>query len=110
MAKAVGGAAIELGAGNRLNPLDPGPLPPGPEGRSPEQVIRQRRLDLLGSLIDQALGRPMIAVEHTAVSAALDAAVGEADQREEVPTLPMVVDAATQPAGGWLRIDYRPAS
>jgi hypothetical protein len=97
VSKAVGGAAIELGGGNRLNPLDPGPLRRDLEGRSPEQVIRQRRLDLLGSLVAQALGRPMMAVEHTAVSAALDATVGEADERDQVPTLPMVVDALLNP-------------
>jgi hypothetical protein len=97
VSKAVGGAAIELGGGNRLNPLDPGPLRRDLEGRSPEQVIRQRRLDLLGSLVGQALGRAMIAVEHTAVSVALDAAVGAAEQREQVPTLPLVVDALLNP-------------
>ena len=97
VSKAVGGTAIELGTGHRLNPLDPGPPAGDISGLPWPMVVRQRRLDLLGSLVAQALGRPMTAVEHTAVSAALDAAVSDAEQRDKVPTLPMVVDALLNP-------------
>ena len=96
VARAVGGAAIELGGGsaNRLNPLDPGPRPADLTGEAWAQLVHTRRRVLLGSLTESALGRPLASVEHTAVDAALHEAVSRAD----VPTLPAVVDALLSPA------------
>jgi hypothetical protein len=95
VAKAVGGVAIELGAGsgNRLNPLDEGPRPQDRKDSDWSAVVANRRRTLLGALAESALARPMTAVEHTALDMALKDAVG----RDAVPTLPMVVDALFQP-------------
>jgi len=95
VAKAVGGVAIELGAGsgNRLNPLDEGPRPPDRRDADWSAVVANRRRTLLGALAESALARPMTAVEHTA----LDLALRDAVDREAVPTLPMVVDALFKP-------------
>ena len=97
VARAVGGAAIELGGGlsARLNPLDPGPQPAG--GRSTDWLreVRRRRLSLLGALASTAMGRALNPAEHTALDAALDAAVvGNC-----APVLPQVVDALFTPPG-----------
>ena len=95
VAKAVGGVAIELGAGsgNRLNPLDEGPRPRDREDSDWSAVVANRRRTLLGALAESALARPMTAVEHTA----LDLALRDAAEHNAVPTLPMVVDALFQP-------------
>jgi len=95
VAKAVGGVAIELGAGsgNRLNPLDEGPRPRDRKDSDWSAIVANRRRTLLGALAESALARPMTAVEHTALDLALRDAVG----RDTVPTLPMVVDALFQP-------------
>ena len=52
-----------------------------------------RRRGLLGSLVESALGRPMTAIEHTA----LDQALRQVVARPGTPTLPMVVDALFNP-------------
>ncbi|NMM34361.1 MAG: ATP-binding protein [Phycicoccus sp.] len=95
VAKAVGGVAIELGAGsgNRLNPLDEGPRPRDRKDADWSAIVGNRRRTLLGALAESALARSMTAVEHTALDLALRAAV----DRDAVPTLPMVVDALFQP-------------
>ncbi len=95
VAEAVGGAAIRLGTGtgNRLNPLDAGPRPAGLDQAAWEQEVARRRRTLLGALAATALGRPLAAVEHTALDAALGAACSTAD----VPTLPVVVDQLLTP-------------
>lgn len=94
-----GGDAIELGpgTGNRLNPLDPGP---SHEGGTND--VTTRRLTLLTSLTEQSLGRPLNPEEHTALHAALTHALRQAVNRNEVPTLPLVVDALFEPDDeGW---------
>ena len=95
VAEAVGGAAIRLGPGsdNRLNPLDPGPRDPALTDEQWRSALRLRRRVLLGSLAESALGRPLVAVEHTA----LDAALTHAVETAQVPTMPGVVDALLTP-------------
>ena len=98
VAKAVGGAAIELGGGspNRLNPLDPGPRSTTQSDQTWAALVTSRRRILLGSLAESALTRPLGAVEHTA----LDLALADAVSRAADPTLPMVVDALFHPSSG----------
>ena len=95
VAEAVGGATIRLGPGseNRLNPLDPGPRDPALTDEQWRAALRLRRRVLVGSLAESALGRPLVAVEHTA----LDAALTHAVETAAVPTLPAVVDALLAP-------------
>jgi|GEM_PF-3699333 len=84
VARAVGGAAIELGGGspNRLNPLDEGPRPPAIADDEWATLVASRRRTLLGSLVESALNRPMSAVEHTALDQALRAVVAAAEERD----------------------------
>ncbi|GAB3881454.1 ATP-binding protein [Terrabacter terrigena] len=98
VARAVGGASIQLGGGspNRLNPLDPGPRNPSLPAEQWRTVVATRRRTLLGSLAQSALGRALTAVEHTALDVALDTVVRCDDQ----PTLPRVVQALFEPAAG----------
>ncbi len=98
VAKAVGGQAIELGGGNdnRLNPLDPGPRAAGQSDQTWAATVRTRRRVLLGSLAESSLGRPLRAMEHTALDAALSAACLDT----ATPTLPMVVRALLEPRLG----------
>lgn len=98
VADAVGGAAIALGGGttNRLNPLDPGPRASGITEAAWRLVVTRRRRTLLGSLAEAALRRPLLAVEHTA----LDAALADAVASSSTPTLPAVVDALLDPRVG----------
>jgi hypothetical protein len=95
VARAVGGVAIELGGGspNRLNPLDEGPRPAAITSGAWAALVATRRRGLLGSLVESALGRPMTAMEHTA----LDQALRTVTARPGTPTLPMVVDALFNP-------------
>ena len=96
VAKQVGGATIALGPGtrNRLNPLDPGPRPSGIADEEWLATIATRRRTLLGSLAESALGRPLSAVEHTA----LDTALATTVSMDEVPTLPKIVEYLMFPA------------
>jgi type IV secretory pathway VirB4 component len=96
VATAVGGAAIRVGPGlaTRLNPLDAGSRPDGLDDQAWTRLVWQRRRDLLGSLTETVLGRPLQPVEHTAVDAALAAVV----DRGDIPTLPQVVDAMLSPS------------
>jgi hypothetical protein len=100
VARAVGGQAIELGGTltTRLNPLDEGPRVPGTDDETWQVETAKRRRALLGSLTGSALGRPLLPTEHTALDAALAAAVAGA----ETPILPMVVDALFSPGADWL--------
>jgi hypothetical protein len=87
--------AIQVGGGssNRLNPLDEGPRPPGIADGEWIDLVGSRRRALLGALAESALGRPMRAVEHTALDLALRSAVSHSN----VPTLPIVLDAIFRP-------------
>jgi type IV secretory pathway VirB4 component len=95
VAAAVGGASIQLGGGtqHRLNPLDPGPRGSSATDEEWRHEVTVRRRVLLRSLSESALGRPLQAVEHTALDVALDAAILTAAQ----PTLPAVVEAVLTP-------------
>lgn len=95
VARAVGGQAIELGGGlaTRLNPLDEGPRSAQLSDDDWRLAVAARRRDLLRAVAASALGRDLLAVESTALFAALDAAVKE----NTVPILPQVVEAMFRP-------------
>jgi hypothetical protein len=100
VARAVGGQVIELGGTltTRLNPLDEGPRVAGLDDETWRIETAKRRRVLLGSLTESALGRPLLSTEHSALDAALVAAVATSD----TPILPMVVDALFAPSQAWL--------
>ena len=81
-----GGRVIRLGGGigTRLNPLDRGPRRAGATDDQHEQMVRQRRIGTLVSLIEMTLGGKLTAVEHAAVLDALQRCIAETGDR---PTL-----------------------
>jgi hypothetical protein len=95
VARAVGGAAIELGPGMpaRINPLDAGSRPAGLDAAVWHADVRARRLGLLTSVGETLLRRALHPVEHTSLAAALDAVTAEASD----PILPHVVQAMLDP-------------
>lgn len=95
VAEAVGGKAIALGHGmpNRLNPLDEGHRPAGPDDQQWAAQVTARRRELVGALAETVLDRRLTPLEHTAIDVALAEAVRSAD----VPVLPMVVDRLLAP-------------
>jgi len=97
VARAVGGQAIDLGGtlSTRLNPLDEGPRTACADDDQWRIETANRRRALLGSLTETAIDRPLAPVEHTAIDAALAAAV----RNSPTPTLPMVVQHLLDPAG-----------
>ncbi len=97
VAEAVGGQAIVLGHGlaARLNPLDEGARPAGLSDPQWAALVWQRRRELLGSLTETVLARPLHPVEHTALDTALTAAVRD----RATPTLPDVVTRLLDPTG-----------
>ncbi|MHB1447481.1 MAG: ATP-binding protein, partial [Acidimicrobiales bacterium] len=99
VARGLGGQVIELGVGRRarLNPLDEGPRPTDAEEASWRAQVTQRRQALLAALAEATLERTLVAVERTALDAALAYAVG----RGPVPVLPTVVDALFEPGSAW---------
>lgn len=94
VAEAVGGVVIKLGPGlsTRLNPLDAGSRPSGVPDADWERMVRSRRRALLGTLAESTLGRPLTAVEHTALDLAIDRSA-----RLPEPTIPDVVSALFTP-------------
>jgi type IV secretory pathway VirB4 component len=94
IAEAVGGSVIKLGPGlpTRLNPLDSGSRPSGVPDEEWERIVRSRRRALLGTLAESTLGRPLTAVEHTALDLAIDRA-----SQLPTPTIPDVVRALFLP-------------
>jgi hypothetical protein len=95
VARALGGATIQLGVGtdNRLNPLDEGPRPSGVDDVIWRAQVDARRTGLLAALAESTLGRPLGPTERSA----LDAALTDAQARTAVPILPMVVEALLDP-------------
>ena len=98
VSRAVGGQAIELGGSleARLNPLDEGPRAASMSDTEWVEETRKRRRSLLGSLTASSLGRGLDPTEHTALDVALEVATSGND----VPILPMVVDALLAPDRG----------
>jgi hypothetical protein len=95
IAEAVGGRAIQLGHGlpARLNPLDEGYRAGGLSDAEWQTQLSARRRDLVGSLAETVLDRPLSPVEHTAIDIALRSTVAAAS----VPILPMVVERMLAP-------------
>ena len=96
--RAVGGHVLALGHGMtaRLNPLDEGPRPDGLDDTTWAKLVWSRRRDLVGTITETVLGRPLLPTEHSAIDTALRAAAA-ANGR---PVLPRVVDALLEPALG----------
>ncbi|TDW24164.1 hypothetical protein EV650_3030 [Kribbella kalugense] len=97
VAESVGGSVIKLGPGlsTRLNPLDAGSRPSGVGDDDWDRIVRSRRRALLGTLAESTLGRPLSAVEHTALDLAVDRV-----SRIPVPTIPDVVEVLFSPGLG----------
>ena len=106
---AVGGAAIRLGpgTGHRLNPLDPGPPS---SGLNRGRVAYESSPDADGRCSAPSRkphwADPSRSLEHTALDAALAAAV----DGSVVPTLPLVVDSAHPTRRRHPRRDTEPSS
>jgi hypothetical protein len=93
LAAASGATPLRLGPGLglRLNPLDVGRAAQSSQpGGSP---AHQRRAELLGALLGSSLGRPLLPQER----AAADVALSVAEERTELPTLPLVAEALLRP-------------
>ncbi|MEJ1154628.1 hypothetical protein [Microbacterium marmarense] len=87
-----GGVVIRIGGGSaaRLNPLDRGPRRVDVDDDQDEQMVRQRRITTLISLVEMALGATRLtAVEHAAIHEALDRCIRTTGDR---PTLRGVYD------------------
>lgn len=99
VARAVGGTVITLGPGlaTRMNPLDPGPRPSGQNEAAWGAATATRRRQLLASLAEATLRRPLRPVEHTALDVAVRAIAGGEVARGAPITLPMVVAALLAP-------------
>lgn len=100
VAGACGGSHLRLGPGSglRLNPLDVHPVAAtSDDGKERSQAgqapAHQRRAELLGALLASSLGRPLQPEER----AAADLALGAAEERSAIPTLPLVADALLSP-------------
>lgn len=82
-----GGTVIRLGGGTtaRLNPLDRGPRRTGSTDEQHEQMVKQRRIATLVSLVQMTLGGTRLtAVEHAVIHEALDRCIAATADR---PTL-----------------------
>lgn len=82
-----GGKVIRLGGGlsARLNPLDRGPRRSDASDEQHEQMVKQRRIATLLSLVEMALGGVRLtAVEHAAIHQALQQCIAATDDH---PTL-----------------------
>lgn len=82
-----GGNVIRLGGAydTRLNPLDRGPRRTGVTNEQHEQMVKQRRITVLTSLVQAALpGSHLTAVEHAALLEALERCITSTADR---PTL-----------------------
>jgi type IV secretory pathway VirB4 component len=95
VAEAIGGAAIRIGPGlpTRLNPIDAGARPTAVDAGEWERIVWSRRRALLGTVAESTLGRPLTAVEHTALDLALETVTTAVD----APTIPDVVVALFTP-------------
>ena len=107
LAHALGVTPVELGPGlgNRLNPLDSGPLgdnlPADPEQLAERLAeIHRRRITLLSSLLVMRLGRALTPTEEAALSLAIHHATGQATGTTRLadPTIPQVWALLRDPA------------
>ncbi len=95
-----GGTVIRLGGATtaRLNPLDRGPRRSGTTDEQHEQMVRQRRIATLVSLVQMALGGTRLgAVEHAVLHEALTRCITETGDR---PTLRGIHHQLTLISGG----------
>lgn len=101
VAEAMGGVTIKLGPGlpTRLNPLDAGRKPSTVDADEWQRIVWSRRRALLGTLAESTLGRPLAAVEHTA----LDLALETVSSQVASPTVPDVVVALFTPDSAFAR-------
>jgi hypothetical protein len=100
VADAVGGTVIRLGhdTRTRLNPLARGPRRTGTSDELHEQMVRQRRIATLISLIEMALGgKALTAPEHACIHLALERAI---TATQDQPTLRAVYAEVIRIAGG----------
>src|SRR3546814_2327524 len=100
VADAVGGSVIRLGhdTRTRLNPLARGPRRTGASDEQHEQMVRQRRIATLISLIEMALGgKALTAPEHACIHLALERAISATHDH---PTLRSVYAEVIRIAGG----------
>ncbi len=98
-----GGTVIRLGGGTpaRLNPLDRGPRRSDATDEQHEQMVRQRRIATLVTLVELALnGTRLTAVEHACIHDALERCITDTHDH---PTLRGVYDQlgliASDPSG-----------
>lgn len=106
IAELVGGKAIVLGRGlpQRLNPLDEGYRAAGISDQDWATQVTGRRRELIGSLAETMLARPLTPLEHTSIDHALHTVI----QAHGTPILPQVVDHILNPvAASHLREDER---
>src|SRR5262245_59725363 len=112
LARALGVTPVELGPGlgNRLNPLDAGPL--GENLPADAELLRERlgeihrrRLTLLSSLVMMRLARALEPTEEAALSLAIRHASGEADAATTLidPTIPQVWQLLRDPVSDMAR-------
>jgi type IV secretory pathway VirB4 component len=106
IAEALGGQAIRLGAGqpDRLNPLDPGPQPPGADRDTWLHQADQRRAALLVAIVESLA--PGLAPLHPQTLEALTDALQSTCRASSTPTLHQLVarlEDNPAPAGAPIR-------
>ncbi|QBE48282.1 ATP-binding protein [Leucobacter triazinivorans] len=98
VAELVGGKAIILGRGQsqRLNPLDEGYRAAGISDHDWAVQVTGRRRELVGSLAETMLDRPLTPLEHTCIDHALTTVM----RASKTPILPQVVSEILDPSPG----------
>ncbi len=93
LCQAAGGVYVSLrpGGGVRLNPLEA-----LLRDRRPE-AIHQARIELMDSLVEAAVGRPLESIEHTGVDVAVGLAAVRATAQSREPTLRDVLEVMLNP-------------
>lgn len=102
-----GGTVIRLGGGTsaRLNPLDRGPRRTGASDEQHEQMVKQRRIATLISLVQMTLGGTRLtAVEHAVIHDALDRCVSSTGDRPTLRGIYEQLGAIAADGGGDIRL------
>ena len=102
-----GGTVIRLGGGTsaRLNPLDRGPRRSDASDDQHEQMVRQRRITTLGSIVEMALGGGRLtAVEHAALHEALERSIRSTSDRPTLRDVYAHLGAIVEDAGTDFRL------